>query len=124
MLVVSSVVAFPLLFVVTSNWVESLFGDRTLDRAVASAEAARAELRAGSPDTQERIERIARAKDQRIRVIDGENVVLSADHVEGDSLLFEIGDLLYGPERVLGLRALEAREGPIAARSEIGGGPR
>jgi two-component system sensor histidine kinase ChvG len=119
MLVVSSVVAFPLVFVVSSNWIESLFGDRTLDRASHSAEIVARELRANPAGALEEIERIAREKDQRIRVIDGGNVAVFADHVEGSSLLFEIGDLFYGPDRIKGLRALEAREGPIATRPEI-----
>ena len=117
LVVVICVALFPLFYVLTSGGIEALFVRRTLSRALASAEEATRALAGGDPSAaQLDIDAIARTRDQRIRVVRGDRVILDSDHVVGDSWLFQLGDVFYGPGRAAGIAALEEQGGPVAGR--------
>jgi two-component system sensor histidine kinase ChvG len=121
--VVLAVVASPLIFVLVSNAAESLFGARTLDRAEVSADEIADALRLArgeaSPAFAARVAEVARARDQRARVVTDDGAMLaSADHLVGTSLLFRLGDVFYGPDRAAGLAEVDLAEGPVHTRTQ------
>jgi signal transduction histidine kinase len=121
LLVVLAVALFPLVYVLVSATLEQLFAGRTLGRARASTDEVAAALGAGEATAAEaRIEAVARARSQRVRIVrtDGK-VLVDFDHAVGDGWLFQVGDVFYGPGRAAGLQMLEEREGPLASRPEI-----
>ncbi len=121
LLVVLAVALFPLVYVLASATVEQLFVGRTLTRARASADEIERVLAGGDATAaSERIDAIARACDQRVRVVrpDGK-VLVDADHVLGESWVFRFGDVFYGPGRPAGFQMLEEREGALASRPEV-----
>jgi signal transduction histidine kinase len=122
--VVLAVVASPLLLLFGTNAVESLFVGRTRASAVEGRDEAVALLRAApvlDPSAlPERVDAIARARDQRIRVLlpDG-SVPVDCDHLVGHGVLFAVGDFVYGPDRVPVLTTFDAARGPLAERAEV-----
>jgi signal transduction histidine kinase len=121
LLVVLAVALFPLVYVLVSATLERLFVGRTLGRARASTDEVAAALAAGdSGGAEARIDAVARARDQRVRIVrpDGK-VIFDADHALGEGWLFQLGDVFYGPGRLAGLQQLEEREGALASRPEI-----
>jgi two-component system sensor histidine kinase ChvG len=120
--VVVAVVLFPAAFVFLSNALESLFGDRTLNRTLAAAHDVAAVLasEAGDEGANARIAEIARARDQRIRLVFPDGTVrVVADAIAPDTVLYRIGDLFYGPDRVRALAQLETGAGDLARRKEV-----
>lgn len=121
LLVVLAVALFPLVYVLASSTLERLFVGRTLARTRASADEVALALAGGDTAAAEaRIDEVARARDQRIRLVrpDGK-LLVDADHVVGQGWLFGLGDAFYGPGRAAGLRAMEEREGALASRAEV-----
>jgi two-component system sensor histidine kinase ChvG len=118
--VVVSLALFPLVYIVTSGGIETFFVRRTLSRAVGSADVAVRALQGGDPSAaQLEIDAIAQSYDQRIRVVRGNRVILDSDHVVGDSWLFQLGDVFYGPGRAAGIADVEQRDGPVPERPEV-----
>ena len=118
-LVVVAVVASPLAFVVVSNGVESIFARRTATLAATAAEEAAAAIDAPG-DRDAAIDAIARAYDQRIRVVglpDG-GVIVDRDHLVARGWTARLGDLVYGPDRAAVLASFDAGERPLLERPE------
>lgn len=114
------VILSPLLVVMSTNWVESLFGDRTLEKAESSAREIAVLYGTDRSAARERITELAAARHQRIRVIDQSGQTLEdANSLYGRSLKFIIGDILYGPERKLVLDTLDRDYGAPADRPEV-----
>ncbi|HEY8040390.1 MAG TPA: HAMP domain-containing sensor histidine kinase [Polyangiaceae bacterium] len=122
LLVVLAVVASPLVFVFGTNAIESLFVGRTLTHAMEGRDEVVALVRSAPPPAvlAERVDAIARANDQRIRVLAADGTVaVDRDHLVGDGWLFAVGDFVYGPERVPVLTAFDAGRGPLRDRDEV-----
>lgn len=119
-LIALAVLLSPLLVVMSTNWVESLFGDRTVEHVEDSARAVAAQLSAGGLEkARQRAEQAAQRWNQRIRVVDpAGDVKVDVNRVVGDSALFVAGDVFYGPERKLVLGALDRDLPPLAQRVE------
>ena len=123
LLVVLVVVASPLVLLFASNGIESLFVGRTHERAVEGRDDVMALVRQGPGETaglSRLIDAVARARDQRIRLIlpDG-TVSTDGDHLVGHGWLFDLGDFIYGPDRVAVLSTFDARRGPLPERPEV-----
>jgi two-component system sensor histidine kinase ChvG len=123
LLVVLAVVASPLVLLFATNGVESLFVGRTRERAVEGRDEVVALVRDAPGDVTTlsgRIDAIASARDQRIRVIlpDG-SVSIDRDHLVGRGWLFEVGDFVYGPDRVAVLTTFDAGRPPLPERAEV-----
>jgi len=125
LLVVLAVVASPLAFVFATNAVESLFVGRALDYAVQGRDEVATLLRGSSGDVtalSDRIDAIAQRRAQRIRVIlpDG-SIPVDRDELVGRGWLFDLGDFVYGPDRVPVLSTFDASRGPLVRRPEVEG---
>jgi two-component system sensor histidine kinase ChvG len=123
LLVVLAVVASPLVLLFATNGVESLFVGRTRERAVEGRDDVVALVRGATGDVgtlSDRIDTIASARDQRIRVLlpDG-TVPIDRDHLVGRGWLFELGDFVYGPDRVAVLATFDAGRAPLRERPEV-----
>ena len=123
LLVVLAVVASPLVLLFATNGVESLFVGRTRERAVEGRNDVLALVRGGPGDPvtlSPRIDAIAQARDQRIRLVlpDG-TVSIDCDHLVGHGWLFDLGDFIYGPDRVAVLSGFDARRRPLPERPEV-----
>jgi two-component system sensor histidine kinase ChvG len=123
LLVVLAVVASPLVLLFATNGVESLFVGRTRERAVEGRDEVVALVRGAPGDVgalSDRIDAIARARDQRIRVLlpDG-SIPIDGDHLVGRGWLFDVGDFIYGPDRVAVLTTFDAGRGPLRERPEV-----
>ncbi len=123
LLVVLAVVASPLVLLFATNGVESLFVGRTRERAMEGRDEAVALVRGAPGDVgtlSDRVDAVARARDQRIRVLlpDG-TVSVDRDHLVGHGWLFDVGDFVYGPDRVAVLSTFDAARPPLRARPEV-----
>jgi two-component system sensor histidine kinase ChvG len=123
LLVVLAVVASPLLLLFATNAVESLFVGRTRASAMVGREEVVRLLRESPGDVaalSDRIDAVARARDQRIRVLlpDG-SVPVDSNHLVGRGLLFELGDFIYGPDRVAVLSHFDDMREPLPMRAEV-----
>jgi hypothetical protein len=123
LLVVLAVVASPLVLLFATNAIESLFVGRTRERAVEGREEVVALVRGAPGDVEalsDRIDAIARSRDQRIRVLlpDG-SAAVDRDHLVGHGWLFDLGDFIYGPDRVRVLTTFDAGRGPLQTRPEV-----
>lgn len=123
LLVVLAVVASPLVLLFATNGVESLFVGRTRERAMEGRDEAVALVRGAPGDVgtlSDRVDAVARARDQRIRVLlpDG-TVPIDSDHLVGRGWLFDVGDFVYGPDRVAVLSTFDAARPPLRARPEV-----
>ena len=128
-LMVLAVLVSPLAFLVVQNGVESVFGRRTVNRAIATsdevaeilASASASGAGATTSSVNEAIDDAARARDQRVRVLraDTGEVVGDFDYIVGHGALYDVGDLVYGPERVDVLRAWDTNRPPLAERPEV-----
>ncbi len=117
-----AVVASPLLLALGTNAVETLFGDRTLRRASQSAQELTQALRAGADDAAANalLEDAAQERHQLIRLLDEDGEVLrESDRWQGSGWYDALGDLFYGPDRLLVQRALERDRGPVGRRPEV-----
>lgn len=112
------VVASPLVLVMATNWIETLFGDRTLSRVDGTAAAIAEELSQGStPD--DALREHAGGQDQLVRVLTPEgSVVAHRDEWVGQSWSFKLGDLFYGPDREEALLAWERGRPNLIRRDE------
>ena len=123
LVVVLAVVASPLALLFATNAVESLFVGRTRERAMEGRDEVVALVRdapGGVITLTDRIDAIARARDQRIRVLlpDG-SVAIDRDHLVGRGWLFDLGDFIYGPDRVAVLTTFDAGRVPLRERPEV-----
>lgn len=116
-LIALAVLLSPLLIVALTNWVESLFGDRTIEHVEGSARDVAEELRAtGLAHAQVRADKAAQRWTQRVRIVDEQGAVkVDTNRLVGDSPLFIAGDVFYGPDRKSVLANLE-EELPVPAQ--------
>jgi signal transduction histidine kinase len=125
LLVVLAVVASPLGFLFATNAVESLFVGRALDYAVQGRDEVAALLRESSGDVTSqsgRIDAIALRRAQRIRVIlPDASIPVDQDELVGRGWLFDLGDFVYGPDRVPVLSTFDRGRGPLVGRPEVVG---
>lgn len=100
-LIALAVLLSPLLLVMSTNWIESLFGDRTIEHVENSAAGVARELKSGGLEkAQVLADKAAQRWSQRVRIVNavGETKV-DANRLVGDGALFVAGDIFYGPER-------------------------
>ena len=112
-----AVLLSPLLLVMSTNWIESLFGDRTVEHVENTAADVARELQNGGMEIAHvRADRAAQRWSQRVRVVDASGTVrLDANRLVGESALYVAGDIFYGPERKTVLANLD-REIPSATQ--------
>jgi two-component system sensor histidine kinase ChvG len=120
---VLTVVASPLVLLFATNGIESLFVGRTRERAVEGRDEVVALIRGAPGDVgalSDRIDAISRARNQRIRVLlpDG-SIPIDSDHLVGRGWLFDVGDFIYGPDRVAVLTTFDSGRGPLRERPEV-----
>lgn len=116
------VVVSPVLFVLVTHLAETVMVDRTLERTVGVADAVADEL-GRSPESAalaKKSAEIAARHKHRVRVIapDG-TVTLLADELIGTSLLFQLGDFFYGPERASVLGSFDDERGRLGERALV-----
>jgi signal transduction histidine kinase len=116
------VVVSPVAFVLVTHLVETVMGDRTLERTQEVADVVVAEL-GRNPDRPQLAEkaRIAASRHRhRVRLIapDGTSTLL-ADELIGTSLLYRIGDFFYGSERANVLGSFDDARGPLSDRPVV-----
>jgi two-component system sensor histidine kinase ChvG len=103
LIAVVAVVLSPLAFVLISNFLESAFSGRALERTAQDAEGLAAVLQASPKDVELRsvAEPFAHHRNQRIRVLGpGGKVEVDVDLLTHDRAPFSmLGDLFYGPNR-------------------------
>jgi signal transduction histidine kinase len=121
LLIALTVLLSPLLVVMVTSGFESLFGDRTLDRTEQSANEVAAALISGGLEKARQVgEATARKRIQRIRILDAHGTVqLDADKLVGRGITWFLGDIIYGPERVIVLETLDRDLGPLEQRMEF-----
>jgi two-component system sensor histidine kinase ChvG len=113
-LVVVAVVLAPLGLVAVMGIEERSVGARIAENVRAGAEEASLDPTAANVDA------VARRRDLRIRVLDGdEAVVTEADHEAGTNPLASLSTLFFGDDGAPSLRAFDATLGPLGSRPEV-----
>lgn len=121
LLIALAVTLSPLLLVVSTNWLEALFGDRTREHAEETVATVAETLRSGLAPARETAADRAARWNQRVRVVDAESgaVLIDANRLTDRSVRVLLGDLFYGPERNTVLSTLDRELGPLLQRPEV-----
>ncbi|MFL5318919.1 MAG: hypothetical protein ACJ790_04625, partial [Myxococcaceae bacterium] len=118
-LIALAVMLSPLILVMSTNWTESLFADRTREHTENAASEVATALASNAAAATSAAEANANRWNLRVRIVEDGKLLGDEDQLIGHGAKFVFGDVLYGPERKPVLSSLDRDYGELAERLEV-----